>query len=115
MAKGQPPESSHLEVEPACLDVRSPEAMDVEHRLVGFDSKAAQPPRRVGSRIDVDAVGTKFYVRNRVMTVHDNFSEFLFAIEKFISDPEQVIIPLLRQRNAGPHAGMNKAKVSATE
>src|SRR5882762_7040748 len=103
-----------LEVDPACLDT-STETMDVEHRLVRFDSQAAQAPRRIGSGIDIDPVGMKFHVRNRVMPMHDNFPEFLFAVEKFVPDPEQVIVPLLRQRNAGPYAGVNKEKVSAIE
>ena len=106
---------SSLEVEPPCFDTCPCEAMDVEYRLVRFDSQAAQPPRRKGTRIDVDAAGMKFHVRNRAMPVHDNFPEFLVAIEKFVPDPEQVFVRLLRQRNAGPHARMNKEKVSATE
>ena len=69
--------------------------MGVE-RLIRFDSQAAQPARRKGTRIDIDAVGMKFHIRNRAMPVHDNFSEFLFAIEKFVPDPEQVFVHLLR-------------------
>ena len=89
--------------------------MDVEKRFVRLDPQAAQPPGRKGTRIDVDAVGVKFNVRDGVMPMHDNFSEFLFMIEKFVADPKQVCVRLLRQRNAGPYASVNEEKVSATE
>jgi hypothetical protein len=34
------------------------------------------------------------------MTMHDEFAEVLVIPEKFISNPEQIIFPLLEQRYA---------------
>jgi hypothetical protein len=34
----------------------------------------------------------KLYVHDRVVPVHDNLSESLLAIEKFVPNPEQVFV-----------------------
>ncbi len=104
-----------LQEKPPRPDMRPREAMDVEKRVVRFDSQAAQPPGHKSAGVDVDAVGMKFHVHDRVMSVHNNLSKSLFAVEKFVPNPEQVLIGLLRQRHAGPHAGMDKEEVPATE
>jgi hypothetical protein len=100
---------SPLDIDLPCPDACSREPADV----VGFDSQAAQLPCRKSAGIDVDAVGTKFNILDRVMPVHDDLFELLFALEKFVSDPEQVLVRLLRQGNAGSDASMNKEKVPA--
>jgi hypothetical protein len=65
--------------------------------------------------MSTDMVEMEFDVHDRAMPVHDDLSEYLFAVQKFITDPKQVFVPLLRQRNVWPNAGMNKEGVSATE
>jgi hypothetical protein len=62
-------------------------AMDVKKRFIRFDAQTAQPPRHKGAGINVDAVGMKFHVHDRVMPVYDNLFESFFAIEEFASDP----------------------------
>ena len=86
---------SPLEIEPPCPDMCSLEMMDVEKRFVRVDPQAAQPPGHKGAGIDIDAVGMKFHIHDRVMPVYDNLSESFFAIEKFVPDPEQIFVRLL--------------------
>ena len=49
------------------------------------------------------------------MTVHHKSFERLFPGEKIISDPEQIILRLLVDRNAGTDAGMNKKIIPAAK
>ena len=49
------------------------------------------------------------------MAVHHKSFERLFPGEKIITDPEQIILRLLVDRNAGTDAGMDKKKIAAAK
>ncbi len=49
--------------------------------------------------------------RGRV-SVNDNFAKVVFTLKKFLTDPQQVLVPLLFQGNAWPYSGVNEKEIS---
>ncbi len=45
--------------------------------------------------------------------MHDDFAEVLLMQQEVVADPEQILLALLNERNAGPHAGMSKKEIAA--
>src|SRR5262245_17424140 len=45
----------------------------------------------------------------------DELAEIFLAVEKLVPDPEQVVLPLLVERNPRPDTGMDEEEIAAEE
>ena len=89
--------------------------MSNEAHLVAFENQASQAPCGVGASVDIDAVRFNIGLHGRGVAMHDDLAEILLVQEKIFSDPEQVCLTLLFQRNSRPHARMREKEVPARE
>jgi hypothetical protein len=83
----------------ASLDRQQPDS-------VRFQDGASEAPGHECPGINVDPIGENLWASGRAVPVHHNFPEINIAREKFIADPQQVILMLLRERDAWAHTGM---------
>ena len=90
------------------------------HNLYKFDTivfqfQAGQSSRCVGASVDIDTVRTNIRLRHRRVSVDDDFTEFIFAKKKVLSNPQQVFFALLCQWNAWSYASMDEKEISASK
>ena len=76
--------------------------------LAPLQNKAGQTASRKCPRIDVNPIWEDFWLLDRRVAVDNPFSEIKFAIQKFVSDPQQILGALAIKGNARPYAGMTK-------
>ena len=79
-----------------------------EREAVGFQHDAGQcaPHHRAG--VDADAVAPDLRPRARRVAVHHHGAEIGRGREERLADPKLVVAGLLRERHAGPQAGMDE-------
>ena len=73
-------------------------------RLGALEDNACQPSGRIGSGVDVDAIGQYLGPLGGGMAVNDDLAEIGRAVQKLVSDPQQIFDALALQRNARTHA-----------
>jgi hypothetical protein len=76
--------------------------------LIVFKHSAGEAARSECAGIYIDTIVPNVGLANWRMTVNDEFPEAALVAEKIFPDPQKVFISLLGQRNARPHAGMDK-------
>ena len=76
--------------------------------LLAFEHKACQSTRHIGAGVDVDPVRQHFGPVGRSMAMNDALAEVYFAIEKLLSDPQQILGILPIEGDAGPDTGMTQ-------
>ena len=62
-------------------------------RFIQRDAGQAAGCERAG--IDIDSIGQHLRLINRRVPVHDDLSEIHFAVEKLITNPQQIFVALL--------------------
>src|SRR5262249_20342611 len=82
-----------------------------EFHFVSLDYEASQSTGSIRTGIYVDAVRANLRLRHRCVSVHNNFFETSFVIEKIIADREQIVLALVSQRDARAHSSMHKEEV----
>src|SRR5260370_1110385 len=65
--------------------------------------------------VDVDPVPLDVRMRHRCMAMNDKFSVVRRRVQKFMTNPEQIMEVLLLDRNARANAGMDEQEVSAAK
>lgn len=88
----------------------------LQHENCGaFDCDTGQHAAAPGAGIDIDAIVTDIDMRDGRMPVHDDLSMIPLGNQKFVANPEQIMLILRMDRNGGAYAGMNEEKIAAFE
>jgi len=91
-----------------------PRRLNCKH-AVSLNSQQGEDASGIGSSIDVDSVRSDVGIGDGCMTVNNVLAEALVTRKKFITNPEQILFRLLRQRYPCSHTRMHKEKIAAGE
>src|SRR5438128_1966328 len=80
-----------------------------------FEPEAGEAPGRIGACVDVDAIWPNLWLHDGRMSVDDDLTKIILVQEEVFPNPEHVPEPLLRQRDAGSHSGVDEKIVPAVE
>jgi hypothetical protein len=89
--------------------------MSNEAYLVAFEDQASQTPCRIGAGVDIDAVRFNIRLLGWAVAMHYDLAEILLMQDKIFSDPEQVCLTLLLQRNSRSHPRMDEEEIPRRE
>jgi hypothetical protein len=67
-----------------------------ETSFIAIDNEASQATRCKRSSVDINAIGFDFWPLVRCVTMNDDLPEILFAVQKFITNPQKIahILPV---------------------
>ena len=74
--------------------------------------ESSRPPR---SGVDVDSVLPDIGMRHWRVAVNDEFTVVLCRVEKLMTNPEQIVVVLLLDRDVRANAGMHEQEISAAK
>jgi len=72
-------------------------------QTISLNRQERQIARRVGAGVDINTVRTYVRCTDGGMSVNNIFSKALFADEKILADPKQIVLLLLRQGDPRPY------------
>jgi hypothetical protein len=68
---------------------------------IAFDRDASQTAGSERSRIEIETIRPHIERLHRRMAMDDELFEPVFAVKKFVANPEQIFFPLPADRNSG--------------
>src|ERR1700761_730125 len=82
---------------------------------ISLNSQECEVACRIGPGIDINPVKADIRFTDGSMPVNDIFCKMLFAREKFVADPQQILLLLIGQRHARLDSRVDEEKVTAHE
>ena len=84
-----------------------------DSHLVTLQHQTCEPSSRKGASVDVNTIGANIGPFPWCVTVDDDLAEILFVQQKIVSDPKQILLALLNERNARSNARVSEKIMAA--
>src|SRR6516164_8144913 len=81
--------------------------------LVTLQHQTREPSGRKSDSVEVNPIGANIGPFPWGVTVDDDLAEILFVQQKIVSDPKQILLALLNERNARSNARVNEKIITA--
>jgi hypothetical protein len=83
--------------------------------LIVFQYQAGQSTGSVCPGVNVNSIGSDVGLSRGGVAVHDDFAEIFLVQKKILANPEQVMLRLSLQGNAGSYAGVDEKEITTAE